>query len=143
MTRRQARSLETSVTLLVMAGGFPAVAGFLYIIWSPLAFEGTPPLWNQSEAKWSLTVLVLAGYFGAAAAAHQMVVRSLQVVTNLLGALREGDYSIRGTGAKTGSSVGLVMNEVNDLGQFALETRDLQSIGDPCRRIEQLSCLLR
>src|SRR5690606_33856081 len=32
------------------------------------------------------------------------------------GALREGDYSIRGTGAKSGSSVGLVMDEVNDLG---------------------------
>src|SRR5688500_8552688 len=116
MTRRNARSLETSVTLLVMAGGFPAVTLLLYIICSPRTFQGEPPLWSRPESRWSLIVLVLAAYFGAAAAAHQMVVRSLQVVTNLLGALREGDYSIRGTGAKRGSSVGLAMNEVNDLG---------------------------
>ena len=112
--KRSSRSLETSVTLFVLAGGFPAVVGFLYLIWTPWTFQGDTPLWN--EAQIPLTVLVLAGYFGSAVAAHQMVVRSLQVVTNLLGALREGDYSIRGTGAKTGSSIGLVMNEVNDLG---------------------------
>ena len=35
---------------------------------------------------------------------------------NLLGALREGDYSIRGTGAKAGSGVDLVMHEINALG---------------------------
>ncbi|HUF25287.1 MAG TPA: ATP-binding protein [Vicinamibacterales bacterium] len=116
MTRRQTRSLEASVTLLVLAGGFPAVAGLLYIIWSVWSPVGGEPWWALPESRWSLTVLILAGYFGAAAAAHQMVVRSLQVVTNLLGALREGDYSIRGTGAKRDSSVGLVMNEVNDLG---------------------------
>ena len=116
MTKR--RSLEATVTLLVLAGGFPAVATLLYIVWSvwPFADPSSPPWWNGPEARGSLTVLILAGYFGSAVAAHQMVVRSLQVVTNLLGALREGDYSIRGTGAKSGSSVGLVMNEVNDLG---------------------------
>jgi PAS domain S-box-containing protein len=37
-------------------------------------------------------------------------------VANLLGALREGDYSIRGLSAKSGSSIATVMREVNDLG---------------------------
>jgi two-component system, NtrC family, nitrogen regulation sensor histidine kinase NtrY len=115
MTKRPARSLEASVTLLVLAGGFPAVIALLYIIWTAWAFAADP-WWSSPEARWSLTAVVLLGYLGSAAAAHEMVVRSLQVVTNLLGALREGDYSIRGTGAKIGSSVGLVMNEVNDLG---------------------------
>ena len=114
--KRGARSLELSVTLLVLAGGFPAVVAMLYIVWSVWFLPGTEPWWALPESRYSLTVLILAAYFGAAAAGHQMVVRSLQVVTNLLGALREGDYSIRGTGAKSGSSVGLVMNEVNDLG---------------------------
>ena len=111
------RSLELSVTLLVLAGRFPAVVALLYITWSvwPFADPSNPPWWN-AYGRWSLMALILSAYFGAAIAAHQMVVRSLQVVTNLLGALREGDYSIRGTGTKTGSSVGLVMNEVNDLG---------------------------
>ena len=115
MTRRHARSLEASVTLFVLVGGFPAVVALLYIVWSAWDFA-SDPWWASRESRLTLTVIVLAGYFGSAAAANQMVVRSLQVVANLLGALREGDYSIRGTGAKSGSSVGLVMNEVNDLG---------------------------
>jgi len=116
--RRGARSLELSVTLFVLAGGLPAVIALLYIVWSawPFANPAAPPWWNTFESRLSLTLIVLAGYLGSAMAAHQVVVRSLQVVTNLLGALREGDYSIRGTGAKRGSAVGLVMTEVNDLG---------------------------
>jgi PAS domain S-box-containing protein len=115
MARRPTRSLEASVALLVLAGGFPAVTALLYIVWSVWTFVNVP-WWTSYESRWTLTVVIVAAYLGSAAAAHQMVVRSLQVVTNLLGALREGDYSIRGTGAKSGSSVGLVMNEVNDLG---------------------------
>ena len=44
------------------------------------------------------------------------VLVSPRPVTRLLGALREGDYSIRGTGAKAGSAVDLVMTEINALG---------------------------
>ena len=110
MTKRPARSLEASVTLLVLVGGFPATSALLFILWS----EMIPGL--VSDWKVGLTVVTIGFYLGAAVGAHQLVVRSLQVVTNLLGALREGDYSIRGTGAKSGSAVGLVMNEVNDLG---------------------------
>ena len=110
MTKRPTRSLEASVTLLVLIGGFPATAALLFILWS----EMIPGL--VSDWKVGLTVVAIGFYLGAAAGAHQLVVRSLQVVTNLLGALREGDYSIRGTGAKSGSAVGLVMTEVNDLG---------------------------
>jgi PAS domain S-box-containing protein len=113
MNRRQARSLEASITLLALVGGFPATSALLFIIWHP----SIVPVPNLSDDwKVGLTIVSIGAYLGAAAAAHQLVVRSLQVVTNLLGALREGDYSIRGTGAKSGSSVGLVMNEVNDLG---------------------------
>ena len=42
--------------------------------------------------------------------------RSLNLIANLLGALREGDYSIRGLSARSGSSMAMVMREVNDLG---------------------------
>ena len=45
-----------------------------------------------------------------------MVTRALFLQANLLGALREGDYSIRGAGAKPGSAVDLVMQEINALG---------------------------
>jgi nitrogen fixation/metabolism regulation signal transduction histidine kinase len=45
-----------------------------------------------------------------------MVTGVLYLASNLLGALHEGDYSIRGTGAKPGSAVDLVMKEINSLG---------------------------
>jgi two-component system, NtrC family, nitrogen regulation sensor histidine kinase NtrY len=48
--------------------------------------------------------------------AYQMVQRVLLLQANLLGALREGDYSIRGTGARSGSAVDLVIVEINALG---------------------------
>jgi two-component system nitrogen regulation sensor histidine kinase NtrY len=48
--------------------------------------------------------------------AYQMVTRVLYLAANLLGALHEGDYSIRGTGAKPGSAADLVMKEINSLG---------------------------
>src|SRR5690606_41784847 len=64
------------------------------------------------------------------------VQRMLFLQANLLGALREGDYSIRGAGARPGSGVDLVMHEINALGDTlqrqrteAVEsTRLLQSV---------------
>jgi PAS domain S-box-containing protein len=75
--------------------------------------------WGQPysfEVRWTVTATVLLVWIGAAAAAYQIVQRMLFLQANLLGALREGDYSIRGTGASAGSGVGLVMSEINALG---------------------------
>ena len=44
--------------------------------------------------------VVLLVWFGSAMVAYQMVQRVLFLQADLLGALREGDYSIRGTGAR-------------------------------------------
>jgi hypothetical protein len=41
----------------------------------------------------------------------------LQTLSNILAAIREGDYSIRGRRALSGDALGEVMLEVNDLGQ--------------------------
>jgi len=103
----RARNLELALTLLVLAGALPAVALAFYFLW-------TRPF--TPEVRWTLTALVLVIWVGAASAARQLAVRSLNLVANLLGALREGDYSIRGLSAKSGSSMALVMREVNDLG---------------------------
>ena len=101
------RSLEHSVLLLTLIAGVPAGLALL-------AFT-----WGQDytfEVRWTLTTVVLVVWVGAAALAYQMVTRALYLQANLLGALREGDYSIRGTGAKPGSAVDLVMHEINALG---------------------------
>jgi nitrogen fixation/metabolism regulation signal transduction histidine kinase len=101
------RSLEHSVLVLSLIAGLPAALALLYMTW------------GQSytfEVRWTITTVVLVVWIGAAALAFQTVTRALYLQSNLLGALREGDYSIRGAGARPGSAVDLVMNEINALG---------------------------
>jgi two-component system, NtrC family, nitrogen regulation sensor histidine kinase NtrY len=92
---------------LVLGGGLPAVIVAMYYIWHQ---PDTP------EVRWTLAVVVIGAWWVAASVARQLAVRSLNLVANLLGALREGDYSIRGLSARSGSSVAMVMREINDLG---------------------------
>jgi two-component system, NtrC family, nitrogen regulation sensor histidine kinase NtrY len=106
-TRTAHRSLEQSVLLLALMAGLPSGLILLAITWAqPYSFE----------VRWTVTTVVLMVWMGAAFAAYQLVQRALFLQANLLGALREGDYSIRGTGAKAGSAVDLVMHEINGLG---------------------------
>lgn len=102
-----ARNLEAALTLLVLLGGLPAMIVALWFLWT---HELTP------EVRWTLTALITITWMAAASAARQLAIRSLNLITNLLGALREGDYSIRGLSARSGSSMAGVMREVNDLG---------------------------
>ena len=103
----RARNLERSVGWLVVLGGTPAVITALVYLYR----TDHPP-----EVRWTLIVLIVGVWWAAAASARQLAQRSLTLIANLLGALREGDYSIRGPGTRPGSSVALVMREVNDLG---------------------------
>ena len=101
------RNLERNVLLLTFAGGLPAALGLGYVTWS---------LEYSVEVRWTLAALVGAVWIGCAVVAFQMVTHALFLQANLLGALREGDYSIRGTGTQPGSAVDLVMQEINALG---------------------------
>ena len=103
----RARNLELALTWLVLGGGLPAVLVTSFLLWQQ---DFTP------EVRWTLIVIVFGVWLAAASAARQLAVRSLNLIANLLGALREGDYSIRGLSAKSGSSMAMVMREVNDLG---------------------------
>src|SRR3954463_2401750 len=100
-------SLEQAVMGLTLLGGLPAALALAWIVWGQ----------NYSfEVRWTLAAVVLAVWVSCAIAAYQMVTRVLYLAANLLGALHEGDYSIRGTGAKPGSAADLVMKEINSLG---------------------------
>ena len=103
----RARNLEAALPLLVLGGGLPAVGvTFFYVFRTDL----TP------EVRWTLLAFVLGAWIVAASTASQVASRSLTLVSNLLAALREGDYSIRALGARGASSMAMVMREVNDLG---------------------------
>src|SRR5687767_2546538 len=101
------RSLERNVLLLALAGGLPAALALVYVTWA---------LQYSFEVRWTVAALVAAVWIGCAVVAFQMVTRALFLQANLLGALREGDYSIRGTGTQPGSAADLVMQEINALG---------------------------
>ena len=92
---------------LAFAAGLPAAIALFYLTWGQD---------YTFEVRWTITTVVIVVWVGAAALAFQMVTRALYLQSNLLGALREGDYSIRGAGGRPGSAVDLVMHEINALG---------------------------
>jgi PAS domain S-box-containing protein len=101
------RSLEHLILLLVMLAGVPAFLALLYLTWGQE---------YSFEVRWTVAAVILIVWIGCAVTSFQMVTRALYLQANLLGALREGDYSIRGASAGTGSAIDLVMIEINALG---------------------------
>jgi nitrogen fixation/metabolism regulation signal transduction histidine kinase len=100
-------TLERRLPLLVLLAGLPGSA--IALGWAWTGDHGV-------EVRWTVTVVVLGVWLGSAIAVRERVVRPLQVVSNLLAALREGDYSVRGAGASDGDTLGMVMTEINALG---------------------------
>jgi two-component system nitrogen regulation sensor histidine kinase NtrY len=104
---RAQRNVERSVGWLAFAAGLPASVTLLWILWSQQ---------YSFEVRWTTAAVVLFVWLGASALARQIVTRTLYVSASLLGALREGDYSIRGVSARPRGAIDLVMAEINGLG---------------------------
>src|SRR5438309_10444348 len=79
----------------------------------------------SAKVQWTLAIVILACAAGFISAARDHVVHPLQTMSNLLAALREGDYSIRARGARGDDALGEVLLEINSLG----ETLRLQRLG--------------
>ncbi len=101
---------------MAVLAGFPGVLVSLLMLWLG---DFTP------KVQWTLTVVIVGVWAGFAAATQGWVVRPLQTLSNLLAALREGDYSIRARGARRDDALGEVIIEVNALG----ETLRVQRLG--------------
>jgi len=99
---------ERRVTLLALAAGFPAVVLCALLLWLD-SYSG--------RTQWTIDLFLVIVWLGIAFNLKQRIVRPLQTLSNILAAIREGDYSIRGRRAATGDALGEVMLEVNDLGQ--------------------------
>ena len=80
-------SYETRILLLTLCGGLPAVVTLLLMLWTS---DYTP-----AKLDWTLTLIVLGCWVGFAFSVRGRVVRPLQTSSNLLAALREGDFSVR------------------------------------------------
>ena len=110
--------LERRIILLTMTAGLPGSAAALILLW-------TGPY--QARTCWTLTILIVGVWVGFAAAVRNNVAFPLQTLSNLLAAMREGDFSIRGRGASSRDSLGDVMREVNALGE-TLRSQRLEAV---------------
>ena len=83
-------------------------------------------LWTGSFAprvQWTLTLVIFGVWLGLASELRQRVVFPLQTLSNLLAALREGDFSIRGRHARNTDALAEVTREVNTLAETLREQR--------------------
>ena len=105
---------ERRVTVLALAAGFPAVLLSAFLLW----YDG-----YSGRVQWTADLFLVLIWLGFSFNLKQRIVRPLQTLSNILAAIREGDYSIRGRRASVGDALGEVMLEVNDLGQTLREQR--------------------
>ena len=107
-------SHEGRVVLLSLLAGLPGSAVALWLLWSAE---------SPGKVEWTLSVLIVGAWLGFAFAVRERVVFPLQTLSNLLGALREGDFSVRGRSPRPDDALGEVMREVNTLGSTLREQR--------------------
>jgi len=77
----------------------------------------------SSRTIWTLAFLIISFWLGFAFSLRHRVAFSLQTLSNLLAALREEDFSVRGRDARKDDAMGEVMIEVNALSETLREQR--------------------
>ena len=93
---------------LALLAGLPGIVVSLALLWRD----------NYSaKVQWTLGLVVLGSWLITALVLRERVVRPLQTLSNMLAALREGDYSIRARGAEREDALGLAYLEANLLGE--------------------------
>jgi nitrogen fixation/metabolism regulation signal transduction histidine kinase len=105
--RSAQRNVEAAVFALGVIAGLPSTVALFYLV-------ATQPF--TFEVRWTIVAFVLVTWIASASAARQIVSRTLLLAASLLGALREGDYSMRGAPGRPKSGVDLMMVEINALG---------------------------
>ncbi|HEY1793945.1 MAG TPA: ATP-binding protein [Opitutaceae bacterium] len=110
MAKRPSRlNHEKAILATCLLGGLPAVGFAMAWAWQP---------GRANDVRASVMLLVLGFWAGAAFAAKERVARPLQTMSNLLLALKEGDFSFRARGATRRDPLGDVLAEINGLGDI-------------------------
>jgi len=107
-------SYENRIMMLAVLAALPASVCALVLLWGG---------GYQPRTEWTLTVVIVGCWLGFAAALRERVVFPMQTLANLLGALREGDFSVRGRAPRPDDALGEVMREINTLGVTLREQR--------------------
>jgi nitrogen fixation/metabolism regulation signal transduction histidine kinase len=110
------------IFLMALAAGAPGVAVALLLLWKVPAFVDRNP--------WTLTIVIVGAWVFLAAALRRHIVFPLQTVSNLIAALREGDFSVRGRESRAlrpHDALEELIREVNELGR-TLHTQRLGAV---------------
>src|SRR5213082_2054901 len=106
--RRKSLKHERRVLWLALLTGVPGLVLALALLWSG---DFAP------RTQWTLTTVVMVVWLGLAATLREHVIRPLQTISNMLAALRERDFSMRARGSNPADALGLLLLELNGLGE--------------------------
>jgi len=98
---------ERRVFLLALCAGLPGVVATLVL----LKVGG-----YSSRVVWTFGTIVAGTWVVVAFALRERVIRPLQTLSNMLAALREGDFSLRARFGRSDDALGLALMEINLLG---------------------------
>jgi two-component system nitrogen regulation sensor histidine kinase NtrY len=107
-------SYERRILFLALAAGLGSTILALILLWTG---HYSPKL------QWTLTIFTVIAWLSFAFSVQSRVVFSLRTLSNLLAALREGDFSIRARGAEREDAIGDVVREINALGETLRQQR--------------------
>jgi nitrogen fixation/metabolism regulation signal transduction histidine kinase len=99
---------------MALGAGFPGILVALILIWT----QGLTP-----KAALPLTLLIVIAWLTFSLAARERVVTTLRTISNLLAALREGDYSLRAQARIGDDALSEVNREINTLGDTLQDQR--------------------
>jgi two-component system, NtrC family, nitrogen regulation sensor histidine kinase NtrY len=111
-------NFENRVAVTALAAGALGVLATIILL-----FAGD----YSVETRWTVTVFVVSAWLMAAFSAREQVLRPLQTLSNLVEALREGDFSLRGRAVQSDDALAEVIREVNALSKQLREERALST----------------
>jgi nitrogen fixation/metabolism regulation signal transduction histidine kinase len=112
--RRHRLNYENRILLLALVAGAPGALASALLLWQ----GGYSP-----KVQWTADLVVLGLWLGFAFAVQGGVVRPLRIISNLLAALREEDFSFRARETAGDDALALAMTEVNALADTLREQR--------------------
>ena len=105
---------DQQAVVLALTAAVPPLVATLLLLWA-----GD----YSAKVRWTVALLLVATSAAALTALRQHIVSPLQTLANLVAALREDDFSIRGRSSVAGDPLGDVMTEVNALAETLHEQR--------------------
>jgi nitrogen fixation/metabolism regulation signal transduction histidine kinase len=117
-TGRFSPPFERGLLSSVLLAGLPGSLLSLCLLWTNH---------YSLDHKLEATVLLLILWFGISIATRNAVVRTLQVLSNVVAALKDDDFSLRASNETPGDAFGDLAIEINDLSR-ALEQERFRSM---------------